>query len=78
MNENPADKARRLGVPLIPSSPNLPELPENNPIDPTVAVCGKCGLEIKRIMGYFCSQGNCPSGLGSRFSLDIGTTGVMM
>ena len=27
--------------------------------------CTKCGLELRPVMGYVCSQPNCPTGLGS-------------
>ena len=50
------DRARELGVPVIQP------LPEPRPIEinPTVAICGKCGLELKQVMGYVCSDSNCP------------------
>ncbi len=40
------------------------------PYDPTIPIvpptsrCGKCGLELSQVMGYVCSQPNCPTGLG--------------
>lgn len=37
--------------------------------NPVVGTCPKCGLELRRVMWYYCSQGNCPSGLGSKISL---------
>jgi len=63
--ETPAEKARRIGVPLIPSPPT--SVPRS-PLD-TIAVCGKCGLELKGIMGYCCPQSGCPTGLGSTSTL---------
>lgn len=60
-SETPEEKAKRLGVPLIPA-PTLPKAPsEPNPVR---AVCGLCGLELRQTMGYSCPQSNCPSGLG--------------
>lgn len=61
-NETPEQKAKRLGVPLIPErkEPNWPI-----DIDPTISVCGKCGLELKRVMQYVCPQSDCPTGLRS-------------
>lgn len=65
MQDNPfKKKADDLGVPLIPP---LPEK-KGNSLDPnpTVAVCGQCGLEIKKVMGYVCPNrsstfgGGCP------------------
>lgn len=51
-------KAKELNVPIIP--------PINVPIDntptynPTVAICGVCGIEMKQIMGYVCPRNDCP------------------
>lgn len=59
-NESPEEKARRLGVPLIPK---LPELPPHQP-NPVVAVCGECGIELHQIMGYVCNRPRCPTGMG--------------
>lgn len=56
--ETPAEKARRIGVPLI--EPIKP-YPGTNA---TIAVCGKCGLEIKQVMGYCCPNADCPCGMG--------------
>lgn len=53
------DRADELGVPIIP--PNTPHGPGP---DPTVAICGECGLELKRVMGYVCTNHNCPCGMG--------------
>lgn len=63
MAETPEEKAKRLGVPLIP----IWHKPFTLPIDGnrTVSVCGECGLEIKQVMGYCCPNVNCPAGLGN-------------
>ena len=63
--ETPEEKARRKGVPLIPK--RAPVKPMRS--DSTIAICGECGLEIKMVMGYCCSRANCPTGLGSPYSL---------
>jgi hypothetical protein len=62
MSETPEEKAKRLGVPLIPKRPPV------NPWDVT-GVCGECGLELRRTMGFVCSKGNCPCGLGPLYTL---------
>ena len=31
--------------------------------------CSKCGIDLYPVMGYYCSNFNCPSGLGSNYSL---------
>ena len=31
---------------------------------PTSTYCGKCGLKLEGVMGYVCSQPQCPTGLG--------------
>lgn len=58
--ETPEEKARRIGVPVVPRRPPRPPV---NP-DPILAVCGECGVEIRRVMMYSCQNGNCPCGLG--------------
>ncbi len=63
MPETPREKADRLGVPLIESFPSIPR-PGSPPYDPVVSVCGKCGLELRQVMGYVCSKPGCPTGLG--------------
>lgn len=65
--ETPEEKARRIGVPLIPKSNKPFVIPLDN--NRTVSVCGECGLEIKQVMGYCCPKGNCPAGLGSSLSM---------
>lgn len=57
-NETPEEKARRIGVPLIPKRKALPVLPGLG--EPTVAVCGECGIEIRQVMHYACMRSNCP------------------
>lgn len=64
-SETPAEKAKRLKVPLLGPTPSRPIFDP----DPTISVCGTCGLELKRIMGYVCSQNDCPTGLGSPTSM---------
>lgn len=56
--ETPSEKAKRLGVPLLE-----PKKPYPGP-NQTVAVCGKCGLELKHVMGYCCPNADCPCGMG--------------
>lgn len=34
--------------------------------NPTVAICGQCGLHLKQVMGYVCNHPRCPTGLGGR------------
>lgn len=53
-------KAKDLGVPIIPK---IEPQPLQGP-NPTVAICGECGIELKQIMGYCCQHANCPCGLG--------------
>lgn len=60
-DETPEEKARRIGVPVFPDRARLPMPPH----DPTIGVCGRCGLELKRVMGYCCPRSGCPTGLGS-------------
>lgn len=55
-NETPEEKAKRLGVRLIPKV----EPPQNDP-NPIVAVCGECGECIRKIMQYTCPKNNCPT-----------------
>ncbi len=49
-------KADRLNVPLIPRVDKKEQEKEN----PTIAVCGKCGIEWKKMMWYSCKNPNCP------------------
>ena len=59
-HETPEEKAKRLGVPLVPKI--VPRPPNGD--TGTVAICGECGLELQRVMGYCCPRANCPTGLG--------------
>jgi len=65
--ETPEEKAKRLGVPLIPKITNPWKLPGDTG---TISVCGECGLELQRTMGYCCSRANCPTGLGGTTCLN--------
>lgn len=56
--EPPEEKAKRLGVRLIPPLKKEENIPIN--INPTVAICGECGVEWKKIMHYSCNRNNCP------------------
>ena len=63
--ETPEQKAARLRVPII-----APVKGGNVPCDnPVRAICGACGLELRRIMMYVCSRNDCPCGLGSAVSM---------
>lgn len=62
--ETPSEKAKRIGVPLIE-----PIKPYPGP-NQTIAVCGKCGLELKQVMGYCCPNADCPCGMGPVMSLN--------
>lgn len=55
-HETPAEKAKRIGVPLIPARPK-PSQPE---YDPVISVCGACGMEMRRVMAYSCARADCP------------------
>lgn len=58
------EKAKRLGVPIIPKRPPIrPWIPGNE----VTAICGECGLELKHMMMYACRHANCPTGLGPKF-----------
>ncbi len=54
----PEEKAKSLGVPLIPKLINPPPYDPN----PIQAICGECGIEIRKIMWYYCGNSNCPLG----------------
>ena len=58
-------EAERLGIPLVEPIRSAP-----GPHEP-VAICGQCGLQIMRVMGYVCPHARCPTGLGSATSLSI-------
>lgn len=55
-SESPQEKARRLGVPVIPPREKQPT-PDSNPV---VSVCGECGVEMRRIMHIACGRERCP------------------
>lgn len=54
--ETTEDKARRIGVPLIPRLPPDRRY-ETNPV---VSVCGECGMEIRLNSSYSCGNTRCP------------------
>lgn len=56
VGETPAEKAKRIGVPLIPARPVAQPLDQN----PIVSVCSACGMEMRRVMGFSCSRSDCP------------------
>lgn len=60
------EKAKRLGVPVIPPLKPTEPLVPSDPINPNpvVAICGECGLELHQTMGYVCTNPRCPTGLG--------------
>lgn len=60
--ETPAEKAKRIGVPVVAPLPIGKNPQSPNPI---MAICGKCGIELHRVMGYVCQHGDCPTGLAS-------------
>lgn len=64
-NETPEERARRLGVPLIPKI-KKPMIPNTEGV---IAVCGECGLNLRSVMMYVCTRTACPTGLGSRARL---------
>lgn len=52
--------------------PSFTEEPATQPLSPVTKdqrKCPKCGIELKDVMSYYCSQLNCPTGLGSSTSL---------
>lgn len=56
-NETPQEKARRIGVPVIPK---LPENQPNYDPNPIVAICGECNREVRQLEGYYCGNPRCP------------------
>lgn len=56
-NETPQEKARRIGVPVIPKLPESQPSIEPNPV---VAICGECNREVRQIEGYCCGNPRCP------------------
>ena len=57
--ENIEDKAKLYGVPIIGNTPHWQKRPEKDP-NPVTAICGNCGLTIRRIMNYSCPYDKCP------------------
>lgn len=57
------ERADKLGVPIIKPYPKHIKERSVDP-NPVVAVCGECGLEVHRVMGYVCTHAHCPCGLG--------------
>lgn len=49
-----------LGVPIIPPRAPVPVDKQRGDPNPTVAICGACGLELKRVMSYSCNRSDCP------------------
>lgn len=66
IGETPAQRARRLGVPLLP--PRRKALPNRDP-NPVRAVCGACGCEIRRVMMRACGREDCPVSSATRPTL---------
>ena len=64
MNETPEQKAKRIGVPLIPKR-QTPDPWDRRGPSQVAAVCGECGLAIPQgPFGYCCPRATCPCGLG--------------
>ena len=65
----PSEKAKKLGVPLIPPLP-IPKPQAGMPTEPNpiVSVCGECGIECRKMMWYSCQKPHCPVGLGMAVS----------
>lgn len=50
-----------------PTVPQVPKLPPIPPVVPSVSdktTCSLCHMEFSGVMGYVCSQPNCPMSLG--------------
>ena len=66
--ETPEEKAKRLGVKVIPKlPPMLPKelnpkglFPDIGKLNPVVGICGECGDELHRIGNRTCFNQNCP------------------
>lgn len=58
MSDTYKDKADRLGVPLIEKLP--PRTQGASDPNPVTAVCGQCGLEVRKVMFFTCSHVSCP------------------
>lgn len=55
--------AKRIATMEISRTHYGPYTIPNPQIDWGVNKCALCGLELKGVMGYVCSQPNCPTGL---------------
>lgn len=49
----------RTQLRTVPFGPTIPWQPL-----PSFNQCTKCGLKLDTVMGYVCSQPDCPTGLG--------------
>lgn len=49
-------RAEDLGVPLLRPKPKLP-IHDSNPV---VAICGACGIEVRKVMSMACRRADCP------------------
>jgi hypothetical protein len=56
IDEEIAQRAKRLGVPVVPK---LPPQPTSTP-NPVVSVCGQCGREVHMYESYYCGFASCP------------------
>lgn len=56
------DDERTATLPSGKVVPVIPPLPEPEPgfNDDTVAVCGQCGIHIKKVMHFSCPDPRCP------------------
>lgn len=59
--EEIAERARKIGVPVLPARPVERPAEEN----PVVAVCGACGIDIHKIMWMACNKAGCPLSSGT-------------
>ncbi len=57
--EEQKDQQNQVVPPFIDPIPFTPIVPH-----PVISKCGKCGLELSQVMGYVCSEPECPTGLG--------------
>ena len=56
-----AERARKIGVPVLP--PRRADRPaEENPV---VAVCGACGIDVRKVMWMACNKAECPLSSGT-------------
>lgn len=54
----PEEKAKKLGVKLIPKIPE--EQRKQLDPNPPVGVCGECGITLHKVMHYVCNKAECP------------------